>query len=300
MDETFMLVDEFQAGLLLADMDKPTRITISTYDIDMTLFMTEFYEPTITYDIWYWLSTRPCEVPRNVRLHQLNNNHCKFWYIESARYVRLVITSCNLTYQMVHGCQQSYYAITVARRLPIGEDAHSVHKARISAQDRAAHTTAQDTAHRAYNMRAERRPSASTVQCAQFFAIFAVDLEESLLAALCDRLVYNIPNRCNGIERWFMRQTALVVDANNVNMAYLDNIPRTIYIRTEVPPSVSTVVCYYRLDHSSRTLTVRKSEYSCFFHYKLYFSNSQLLVTSNNFSYHHKLNYELGIIIQLA
>ena len=58
MDETFVLIDEFTLGLVLADLEKPVHITLTTYDLDMTLFMSEFYDPDVTYDIWYWLVTK--------------------------------------------------------------------------------------------------------------------------------------------------------------------------------------------------------------------------------------------------
>ena len=92
------ITSEFQLGLILMELDKPVHITFSTYDLDVTLFVMEFYDPLIEYDIWYWTLTRPMnEIPFNVHLHQLNNNHCKFWYIETKKSVRLIITSCNLT-----------------------------------------------------------------------------------------------------------------------------------------------------------------------------------------------------------
>lgn len=254
MDETFMLIDEFTLGLTLADLEKPTHITLTTYDLDMTLFMAEFYDPDIEYDVWYWLATRQRRIPDNVHLHQLNNLHCKFWYIKTPRQARLIITSTNITYQMVHGCLQSYYACTA----PLSKS----------------HTT--------------NHP---------FFAIFNVDLEEPLLSRVGARLVYNIPNKCNAIEKWYLAQKSLTVDANNINLAYLDGIKRKVLIRSELPPAVSTIVCYYRLDHTSPNLTILSQPYATLYHYKLYASDTALLVTSNNFSYHHKLNYELGIIL---
>lgn len=256
MDEIVMITEEFQKGLLLADLGTPLHITLSTYDIDLTLFMAEFYEPDTVYDIWYWLSTRPLQLPHNVHLHQLNNNHCKFWYIETRDSIRLVITSCNITYSMVHGCFQSYYSLTCK----------NTHNKAIG-------------------------------KCSRFFQIFGLVLDNELITHIDGRLVYNIPNSYNGIELWYRKQNHLVIDANNANLAYLDDLERTVCVRTDIPPSANTIVCYYRSDHISKNLTLVKSPFTALFHYKLYRSKSQLLVSSNNFSFHHKANYELGIII---
>ena len=106
------ITSEFQFGLLLINLDKPTKITISTYDIDLTLFILEFYDPEIEYHIYYWLKFRDIDLPSNVHLHQLNNNHCKFWYIQTNSLNRLIITSCNLTNMMIHDCYQSFFSIT--------------------------------------------------------------------------------------------------------------------------------------------------------------------------------------------
>ncbi len=275
MDETFMLIDEFTLGLTLADLEKPTHITLTTYDLDMTLFMAEFYDPDIEYDVWYWLATRQRTLPENVHLHQLNNLHCKFWYIKTPGQARLIITSTNITYQMVHGCLQSYYACTA----PLSKS----------------HTTNHHSGnHPTGNHPTGNHPSHP------FFAIFNVDLEEPLLSRVGARLVYNIPNKCNAIEKWYLAQKSLTVDANNINLAYLDGIKRKVLIRSELPPAVSTIVCYYRLDHTSPNLTILSQPYAALYHYKLYAADNTLLVTSNNFSYHHKLNYELGIILHSA
>ena len=262
-----MLIDEFTLGLVLADLENPVHITLTTYDLDMTLFMSEFYDPDVTYDIWYWLVTKQRVLPDNVHIHQLNNLHCKFWHIQTPRQARLIITSTNITYQMVHGCLQSYYSCTV----PLSKS----------------HNTASH--HPGEYHPGEYHP---------FFSIFNVDLEEPLLSSIGSRLLYNIPNKCNAIEKWYMAQKSLTIDANNINLTYLDPLKRTIYIRSQLPPAVSTIICYYRLDHTSPNLVLNSQPYSALYHYKLYASDTTLLITSNNFSYHHKLNYELGILIK--
>ena len=163
---------------------------------------------------------------------------------------------------MVHGCLQSYYSCTV----PLSKSHNTVG-----------------------HHPGEYHP---------FFSIFNVDLEEPLLSFIGSRLLYNIPNKCNAIEKWYMAQNSLTIDANNINLTYLDPLKRTIYIRSQLPPAVSTIICYYRLDHTSPNLILNSQPYSELYHYKLYASDNTLLITSNNFSYHHKSNYELGILIK--
>lgn len=296
MSESFMIIDEFQKGLLFMDLGKPTHISLSTYDIDMTLFMTEFYEPDIEYDIWYWLSNHTMKLPENVHLHQLNNNHCKFWYIQTPTTVRLIITSCNITYSMTHGCLQSYYSLTCPRSLETlsGSNCTSFND---STMYKSRETTAKSIG-KDYTG-SWHRDNRIPKSCKSFFQIFDVTLDANVLKTLQSRVLYNIPNKYNGIENWYMQQSELIIDANNLNLAYLDNIKRTLFIRTELPPSVNTIICYFRTDYTSPRLTVQKEPYKAVYHYKLYMSGNTLLLSSNNFSFHHKQNYELGVLLPI-
>jgi len=253
------ITSEFQLGLLLIELDKPVHITFSTYDLDVTLFVMEFYDPLIEYDVWYWTLTRPMnEIPFNVRLHQLNNNHCKFWYIETKKSVRLVVTSCNLTNQMIHDCFQSYCSITCDRSGSVKTEENGV---------------------------------------IRFFNIFNVKLDENMFKLIKDRIVFNIPNEINGIEMWYKRQRELFIDCNNVNLNYLKDIKKTFLIRKPVPPSVSNIVCYYSLNYKSDKVTTVERPFIKLFHYKLYYTDKCVLISSNNFSFNHKNNIELGIIV---
>lgn len=304
MNENFMIIDEFQKGLLFIGLDKPEHITLSTYDIDMTLFISEFYEPDIEYDIWYWLSTHQMNLPSNVHLHQLNNNHCKFWYIQTSTTVRLVITSCNITYSMVHGCLQSYYSLTCKRSsLSSSSTMSPITNAITTPTVRDPSKCTFRSFGKGYDPSRDQYHDQSRDQlpksCKPFFEIFNLTLDPNILKILNSRILYNIPNKCNAIENWYLKQTNLIIDANNINMSYLDTIQRTIIIKTELPPSVGTIVCYYRTDFSSPRLNVQKEQYKSVYHYKLYANDDTLLLSSNNFSFHHKLNYELGVLIPL-
>ena len=48
------LVRDIQIGMLLIDLERPLSIVISTFDLDIDLFLTEFYDARIEYTIWYW------------------------------------------------------------------------------------------------------------------------------------------------------------------------------------------------------------------------------------------------------
>jgi len=260
MDYNF-ITPEFNLSMILMDLDKPIKITFSTYDLDMTLFFYEFYDPNIQYDIWYWFSIRNMSLPNNVHLHQLNNNHCKFWYIETKSFIRFILTSTNITYQMVHDCLQSICSFTCKK----SSSCKSIE----------------------YNNYFK-----------QFFDIFGIEMDLNMFNLLKDKLLFNIPNKLNGIERWLSTRNSLIIDSNNVNLTYLPNINKKILIRTEIPPNFSSIVCYYRLDYKSIKNLLIKIKYSKLFHYKLYYSNDSILISSNNFSFNHKMNYELGIIIK--
>lgn len=255
------ITSEFQFGLLMINLDKPKRITISTYDIDLTLFILEFYDPDIEYHIYYWLKIKDLVLPKNVHLHQLNNNHCKFWYIETNSFNRLIITSCNLTHSMVHDCYQSFCSFTCPVYGRINND-HVYQKT--------------------YK---------------QFFDIFNINLDYNLFKQLENKLVFNIPNRVNGIERWFMSQKSIIIDSNNVSFNYLPKLEKTIVVRDEVPPSYSSIICYYSLEKNSNLNKIFHCKFEKLFHYKLYYTDKYVLLSSNNFSFNHKNNYELGIVL---
>lgn len=253
------ITPEFQIGLILMELDEPIHITFSTYDLDMTLFVMEFYSPDIEYDIWYWILIKPMnEIPFNVHLHQLNNNHCKFWYIETKRYTRLVITSCNLTNQMIHECFQSYCSITRERSEKYKLGREPVNK---------------------------------------FFSIFGVELDYNIFQAVKDKIVFNIPNEFNGIELWYKKQHDIIIDCNNLNLNYLKEIKKTFIIRQPIPPTVSNIVCYYSMNYKSDKVTTVELPFIKLFHYKLYYTDKCVLLSSNNFSFNHKNNFELGILI---
>ena len=258
------IVSEITEGLFMIGMERPCHVTISTFDIDMRLFMTDFYDPQNTYDIWYWYidgSYTISNLPTNVRLHQLEKNHAKFWYIESDRQIRFVVTSANMTPQMTHNCMQSFVSIT-AQRSQVSEEIV-----------------------RDYNVKLDK-----------FFSVYGMRLDMGLYKMVIDKLIYNLPNRVNGIERWFMKQDDLLVDSNNITLSYLPMVKKTAVFRTSVPTS-NKVIAYYSQDKVSEKTTVIKIPYSYDFHYKLYYTHKCLLVSSNNFSYNHKNNYELGILL---
>ena len=164
------IISEFQYGLLIMNLDKPKRITISTYDLDLTLFILEFYDPDIEYNIYYWLKIKDLNLPPNVHLHQLNNNHCKFWYIETNLYTRLIITSCNLTNCMIHDCLQSFCSITSLKSNNLNNDSNYINTLK------------------------------------QFFDIFNINLDYNLFKKLENKIIFNIPNKINGIEKWLKSQ----------------------------------------------------------------------------------------------
>ena len=255
------ITQEFQIGLLMINLEKPKRITISTYDIDLTLFILEFYDPDVEYEIYYWLKTRDLNLPDNVHLHQLNNNHCKFWYIETTSFVRLIITSCNITNSMIHDCFQSFCSFTTIKSDKINNDQNYI----------------------------------KTLK--QFFDIFNISLDYNMFRKVENRIIFNIPNKINGIEKWYMCQKHLTIDTNNINFNYLPNISKDIIVRTEVPPSYSNIICYYSMEKNSSMNKIINQKFYKLFHYKLYYTDKCVLLSSNNFSYNHKNNYELGIIL---
>lgn len=259
------LVDDISIGMITAEMERPCHITLSTFDIDLRLFMTEFYDAENTYDIWYWYldqSYTQANLPNNVVLHQLEKNHAKFWYIKDSSRAKLVVTSANLTYPMVHGCLQSYVSVMADKKEHVSEELARDYAAKLD----------------------------------KFFGIYKTRLDIALYSHIVDRLLYNIPGRVNGIERWLAQQTDLVVDTNNATLSYLPTVSKTVVVRTSVPAS-NKVIAYYGQDKASARTSVVSVPYSCSFHYKLYYTRKCALVSSNNFSYNHKNNYELGIIL---
>lgn len=256
------IISEFQIGLILNNLDKPNKIIISTYDIDLTLFILEFYDPNIDYYIYYWIKINDLNLPKNIHLIQLNNNHCKFWYIETKKFIRFIITSSNLTNLMVHNCLQSYYSITVKNSNKLAN------------------------LDKNYNQSFK-----------QFFDIYNLILDYNLYKELENKLLFNIPNKINLIEKWYKLQKNLIIDCNNINLNYLPNINKKIIIRTEIPPNLSNIICYYSFDKISNKNQIINIKFNKLFHYKLYYTDKCVLLSSNNFSYNHKKNLELGIII---
>lgn len=261
------IVSDIQVGMFMIGMERPCKVTISTFDFDTRLFMTDFYDPQNTYDIWYWYLDSNFAVnnlPTNVTLHQLEKNHAKFWYIEDSRQCRLVVTSANMTMQMTHNCMQSFFSITVT-------------KSKLSQSV------------------LEGLSTGYYKKVNPFFSVYGIKLNMCLYSKLVDRIVYNIPNKFNGIERWLMAQEYLFVDSNNVTLSYLPMVKKTVVVRVCVPAS-NRIVAYYGQDKVPDNTDVANVPYAGEFHYKLYYTHKCLLISSNNFSYNHKNNYELGIL----
>ena len=259
------IVRDIQIGLFLIDLEKPKSITISTFDFDLTLFMTELYNADIDYDIWYWymndfngqkIDLCSFTIPNNVKLHQLERNHAKFWYITTRNQVRFILTSANVTYGMMHNCLQSIVSVTTDLS-KVGKDPNL---------DR-------------------------------FFSIYNINLDCNIIKLLKNRLIYNIPFEWNGIERWLSCQSDLLVDCNNATISYLPMVNKKILIRSQIPTSASKIVTYYNLDKIIPSTSIISSDYKEMFHYKLYYTPMCVLVSSSNFSYNHKMNLELGILI---
>ena len=258
--ETF-ITSEFQKGLLFINFEKPDKIILSTYDIDLTLFILEFYEPDISYDIYYWIKTNePSFLPSNINLHQLNNNHCKFWYIENKKQIRFIITSANITNIMIHNCLQSFCSITCNKSKEFNNNLNYI-------------TTFK-----------------------QFFDIFNITLDYNLFQLLEKKLLFNIPNKINCIEKWFLSQKNLLIDCNNINFSYLPQLSKTFIVRDEIPPNYSSIISYFYKNHNEKNKIV-KINFNKLFHYKLYYSDRCVLLSSNNFSYNYKNNFELGILL---
>lgn len=257
------IISEFQIGMIMIGLNKPKKIIISTYDLDLTLFLLEFYDPDIEYDIWYCLIINKINnIPFNIHLHNLNNNHCKFWYIESNNKIRMIITSTNLTNLMVHNCLQSFCSITV----------NNSNKKALEIND--------------YKNNLK-----------QFFDIFNIELELNIFKELNNKIIFNIPNKCNGIEKWFKLQKEIIIDVNNINGNYLKEIKKKLIIRNNLPKN-NYLICYYNIENNKNINTeIINIPFNKNFHYKLYYSNKYVLLSSNNFSYNHKKNFELGILI---
>ena len=130
-----------------------------------------------------------------------------------------------------------------------------------------------------------------------FFSYYNIILDANLFKLIKNKLIYNIPGRWNGIERWLSCQSDLIVDTNNATISYLPNVKKKIIIRNYIPPTASKIVTYYNIDKSSSQTEIITVDYKSIFHYKLYYTPMCLLVSSNNFSYNHKTNFELGILI---
>ena len=130
-----------------------------------------------------------------------------------------------------------------------------------------------------------------------FFQLYNITFPLPLYKVLKNKLIYNIPNKCNGIERWLSLQQDLVIDCNNINCNYLNHCNHKLLIRLPIPPTDSKIVSYYSLNESNRIIN---KNYIGLYHYKLYYTKTCTLVTSNNYSYSHKKNYELGILIMFV
>ena len=263
------LVRDIQIGMLLIDLERPLSIVISTFDLDIDLFLTEFYDARIEYTIWYWYindsngqktDLNKYTIPPNLKLRQLERNHAKFWYITTPHQVRFVLTSANLTYGMVHNCIQSVVMLTVKKSLPASSTDYS-----------------------------------NTLN--PFFSYYDLILDANLFQSVKDKLIYNIPGKWHGIERWLSMQSDLVIDTNNATGSYLQGRRKKIVVRNYIPPSASKVVTYYNMDRLPENTALIRVDYTSFFHYKLYYTPKCLLVSSNNFSYNHKTNFELGILV---
>lgn len=269
------LVNDIQLGMITLGLKGPLDIVMSTFDLNLNLFISEFYDPENSYDIWYWYIERNFNLdnlPRNIRLHQLERNHAKFWYLKGKDQVRLVITSANMTTQMIHGCLQSFVSVTC-----------SLSKGLKQSLD-------YSTLEREYN-----------TELNDFFSVYGFRMDLALYNMIKGRLLYNIPNRRHAIENWYLSQNELVVDSNNVNLNYLPTVKRTFYLRNTIPPSANKIICYYNENindgNIKRTLTTIYTPYTTVFHYKIYYTDTCLLISSNNFSLNHRMNYELGMLI---
>lgn len=264
------ILKDIQVGLFTVGLEGPLDITISTFDLDLTMFITEFYDPNNTYDIWYWYidyNYNKDNVPSNIHLHQLEKNHAKFWYLQGKHQSRFVITSANMTRVMVHGWLQSFISITCEH-------------------DSVTLTPQQeDDLIQDYNRNMDK-----------FFGTYNTKIDIQLYSMLKDRLIYNIPQRVNGIERWLKMQDYILVDSNNINMAYLPTVKKAVVIRKSVP-AANKIISYYNTDTVNSSTEVVSIPYTQDFHYKIYYTSKCTLISSNNFSYNHKNNYELGILI---
>ena len=275
MDASF-IVSDIQIGLIMIGLERPVHVTMSTFDLDLTLFATEYYDPVNTYDLWYWYlegDYNTSNIPPNVHLHQLEKNHAKFWYIENETHSRLIVTSANMTRYMMHGCLQSYASVTCK-------------KGSIGKTDML-------------------RLSKDYMKVDPFFRIYNVTLSLDLYSLVAEKILYNIPSKINALERWFMLQEHIVVDSNNINVSYLPKVKKDIIIRTSVPTS-NKIIAYYNTDKYTDRKTdcvnactnIVNVPYTKDFHYKLYYTHKCILISSNNFSYNYKNNYELGILVE--
>ena len=264
--EFHAIVHDISYGLLVCGLERPLSVTISTFDIDVLYFLETLYDPAVQYDIWYWYATESIggsmdlsriSLPSNVRLHHLDHNHAKFWYIETETTARLVVTSANLTYGMMHNCLQALAIVTAPRS----------------------------------------RRGSTTGKMAPFFGIYGITLDTAIAGLLENRLVFNIPGHYNGIEKWLAAQKSLVIDSNNVTFTYLPSVPKKIIARTDIPQSATRIVAYYSTERRPPSTVVEHVQYAGMFHHKLYYTDKSLLLSSSNFSYSHKSNYELGILI---
>ena len=71
------LVKDIQIGMFLVDLEQPVSITISTFDLDINLFMTELYDPRNPFyhlDSIYYLVSISYHIFHNIYLISLNNN----------------------------------------------------------------------------------------------------------------------------------------------------------------------------------------------------------------------------------
>ena len=264
------IIDDFQIGMCLINMEKPNKIIISTFDLDLSLFLIEFYNPDIEYEIFYWyiLNDKDITIPSNLNLHQKERNHCKFWYIINDKQVRFILTSCNLTYGMLHNCLQSFVSFTV---------------------DKSDKWNETEFANDLIYYKKTLFP---------FFNLFNINLDYNLFKLLKNKLIYNIPGYYNGIEKWYLNQKHLFIDCNNITGNYLNDRNKTLIIRQAIPPNFSKIICYYSLDKINiKNTNLNSIPFNYVFHYKLYYSNDSILISSNNFSFNYKMNYELGIII---
>lgn len=267
-----IIVDDIQVGMIMIGLQKPLNIVISTFDLDLDLFIREFYDPSNSYNIWYWYlkdNYNLSNLPKNIKLNHLERNHCKFWYLENKYQSRLIITSANLTHLMIHECLQSFISFTSYNNANTNITVKELNRLKQS-----------------YN---------NTIK--PFFDIFKVNLSMHLYKLVENRIIFNVPNHFNGIERWFINQSHLLIDCNNITANYLPDIKKSILIRDSIPPVYNKIVSYYNTDKANRNVKIIHIPFTKVFHYKLYYTDKCLLVSSNNFSYNHKTNFEMGIIL---